>query len=86
MANTYTDGYTDGRERLEFIDAHGAFYLQLDGQPTGMAVLGVYDAALLRGWLVAIPARKPRVPHVYQGEGRWVSTAIDPADSKGRLT
>jgi hypothetical protein len=65
--------YTDGRERLEFVDLHGAFGVTLDGQPTGMAVSGIYDAALLEGWLVAVPARGPQVPHVYQGEGRWLS-------------
>jgi hypothetical protein len=73
------EAYTDGRERLGFVDAHGAFYLQLDGKPTGLAVFGVYDAAILRGQLIACPARPGGWGNfapplfLYQGEGKWVS-------------
>lgn len=66
--------YTDGRERLEFVDLHGAFAVKLDGQPTGMRVYGVYDAVLIRGVLIARPAVyfHTDVLFRYEGEGRWV--------------
>jgi hypothetical protein len=69
--------YTDGRERLGFVDLHGAFGVTLDGQPTDCAVLGVYDACVIRGTLYALPARmwhdgKPPALHRYEGNGIWI--------------
>jgi hypothetical protein len=67
--------YTDGRERLEFVDLHGAFGLKLDGEATGCAVFGIYDACIMRGVLYALPAPWPGGKPVlcrYEGKGIWI--------------
>lgn len=69
--------YSDGRERLEFVDLHGAFAVKLDGESIGLPVFGVYDVAILRGMVIACPARPggwgadgPPLM-LYRGDGTW---------------